>query len=365
MKHPLSRYLPLAVLSAASVSALTIELDYTHDAAATDFFGTYGTAKSALEKAATDISAVLNSSLGAISSTQSEGVTGTVNSTSVTFDWEFTYTNPSTGGSEKLTTFTSTADTFKIFVGARNLTGSTLGQGGPGGAGFTLSGGGAESDWIAAMAAAETASNSVFQRGSQVPTIGNISGSSTLGAVMGVGGTTASYSLNYGPVVGNLWFDDDTDNADGTDDATRLGNYWHFDHTTSVASGKIDFYSVALHEILHALGFGTSHTWSANVSGTTWLGADGIAANGTGVGLVDSGGAHLATSISSTALDGGAAQEVVMDPNISTGVRKTLTALDLAILTDLKYSAVPESSSAALLLGLAALGLVCSRRQRS
>ena len=247
------------------------------------------------------------------------------------------------------------ADTIKIFVGARNLEGSTLGQGGPGGAGVSLGVNGFESEWVAAMAAAETASNSVFQRGSQVPIIGNLSDSFT------VGSTTANYSLNYGPVVGNLWFDDDTDNADGTDDATRLGNYWHFDHTTAVAVGKIDFYSVALHEILHAMGFGLGNEWTSNVSGTSWLGADSIAANGIGVGLVDVNGAHLATSISSTALEGGAAQDVV---SISTGVRKTLTALDLAILTDLNYSAVPEPAHAAVLFGALALGLVGSRRRR-
>lgn len=247
------------------------------------------------------------------------------------------------------------ADTIKIFVGARNLEGSTLGQGGPGGAGVSLGVNGFESEWVAAMAAAETASNSVFQRGSQVPIIGNLSDSFT------VGSTTANYSLNYGPVVGNLWFDDDTDNADGTDDATRLGNYWHFDHTTAVAVGKIDFYSVALHEILHAMGFGLGNEWTSNVSGTIWLGADSIAANGTGVGLVDVNGAHLATSISSTALEGGAAQDVV---SISTGVRKTLTALDLAILTDLNYSAVPEPAHAAVLFGALsrARGLASSSR---
>lgn len=352
------RMLPLSLIGVIPASALTIELDYTHDAAATDFFGTYATAKTALEKAASDISDVLDSTLGAISSTQSEGVTGTVNATSVTFDWKFSYTNPSTGGAEELTTFTSAADTIKIFVGARNLTGNTLGQGGPGGAGFSFSGGGFESDWVAAMAAAETASNNVFQRGGQAPILGNISGSSTLGA------TTANYSLNYGPVIGNLWFDDDTDNDADTDTTTELNNYWHFDHTTAVAAGKIDFYSVALHEILHAIGYGTGNTWDSYVTGTTWTGAEGIAAHGTGLGLIDSGGAHLATSISSTALDGGASQDVVMSPSISTGVRKTLTVLDLAILTDLNYSAVPEAGSFALWLGLAAVGLVGGRRRR-
>ena len=214
------------------------------------------------------------------------------------------------------------------------------------------------------MAAAETASNNVFKRGTQSPTIGNISGSSTLGAVEGVGGTTASYSLNYGPVVGNLWFDDDTDNSGGTDDSARLSAFWHFDHSTSVASGKYDFYTVALHEILHAIGYGTGTEWNSNVSATTWTGANGVATHGTGVGLIDGGGAHLATSISSTALDGGATQDVVMSPSISTGVRKTLTDLDLAILKDLNYSAVPEPGHAALVFGALALGFVGMRRRR-
>ena len=96
-RFPFSQILPAALLSAVSASALTIELDYTHDSVATDFFGTYATAKSALEQAASDIGDVLNSSIGAITSTQSEGVTGTSGSTTVTLDWKFTYTNPSTG----------------------------------------------------------------------------------------------------------------------------------------------------------------------------------------------------------------------------------------------------------------------------
>ncbi len=94
MKIPaLSWFSAFVLTGAVSASALTIELDYTHDLAATDFFGTYAMAKSALEQAASDISEVLNSSLGAISSPESEGVTGTVNDTDITFDWRFTYTN--------------------------------------------------------------------------------------------------------------------------------------------------------------------------------------------------------------------------------------------------------------------------------
>ncbi|GAB5561587.1 MAG: hypothetical protein SynsKO_32340 [Synoicihabitans sp.] len=354
----LPRMIAGLTVTALSASALTIELDYSHDAAGTDFFGTYTAAKSALEKAASDISDVLNSSLGEISTGNSESVSGSSGSTTVNLDWRFSYTNPDDGSSETLETFSRAADAITIFVGSRILGGSTLGQGGPGGAGFSLGIGGFESEWTAAMAAAETASNNIFSRGSQAPTIGNISGSSTFGS------TTANYSLNYGPVVGNLWFDRDTDNDGDTDTGTELNDYWHFDHTTAVDSGKIDFYSVALHEILHAIGYGVSDTWSDNVSGTDWLGPNAIAEHGTGTGLIDGGGAHITASISSTVFQDGASQEVVMDPNISTGQRKFLTDLDIAILQDLNYSAVPESGTFALLVGLVALGSVASRRRR-
>jgi hypothetical protein len=276
----------------------------------------------------------------------------------VTFDWKLTYTNPSTGATVELTDFSAATDTVTIYVGARNLSGTTLGQGGPGGAGFSLSGGGFESDWVAAMNAAVSASNSIMRRGGIAPDIGTFSGSSTLGS------TTANYDLFWAPTIGNLWFDDDTDNDGDTDSAAELNAYWHFNHTTAVATDKIDFYSVALHEILHALGYGTALTWTNLVSGTEWLGANGIAENGTGVGLIDAGGAHLAASISSTTLADGSTQEVVMDPNITTGVRKTLTALDLAILLDLKFTAVPEPGHYALILGALSLaGVVCRRRR--
>lgn len=85
------------------------------------------------------------------------------------------------------------------------------------------------------------ASNAVMTRGGG-PVIGNLSGNLTLGA------TNAAYNLSYGAIGGTLWFDND---ADGD-----LSPYWHFNHATGVVAGRNDFYSVALHEILHTMGFG-------------------------------------------------------------------------------------------------------------
>jgi hypothetical protein len=49
-----------------------------------------------------------------------------------------------------------------------------------------------------------------------------------------------------------------------TDSASLLDSYWHYDHTSPVAAGQNDFYSVALHELLHSIGFGSSD----NLDGT-------------------------------------------------------------------------------------------------
>ena len=108
---------------------------------------------------------------------------------------------------------------------------------------------------------------------------------------------------------------------------------------------------MALHEILHAIGYGASETWDSLKSGTSWTGPEAIAANGgSGIGLVNGGGDHLAPNTMSTTINGGVSQEVVMDPNLTVGTRKYLTELDLAVLRDLGYSTIPEPSSGLLLL---------------
>jgi hypothetical protein len=173
--------------------------------------------------------------------------------------------------------------------------------------------------------------------------------------------------LEFGPTVGNLWFDIDTDNNGVNDllEATDPGDFWHYDHTTRTGlSGKNDFYSVAVHEILHALGMGTIDNWDDLASGVDWSGAAVIAELGSGTGALHTDSSHIAWGTMSTTIEGGTTQEAVMDTSITMGTRKEATVLDGAFLQDIGWTltVVPEPSRAFLILaGL--LGMVMVRRR--
>lgn len=360
------------LFGSATTSRADIVLDYTHDISGVGFFTSNATAKSALEAAVSDINQVLklSNSLSSISEAQND-VTGTNGGTTATAQYRLTYTNPQTGASETWDPFSLGTDEIKIFVGMRNLTGTTLGQGGPGGFGFSISGGGSPSEWVGAVADMESQSNTILGRG-HGPTISTLSGSLTLG------GTTANYDISKGATHGNLWFDSDTNNDGSFDSNAELEANWHFDHTTAVAAGKSDFYSVALHEVLHAIGVGTSETWDSFISGAEgdandddWTGVHAIAANGgSGVDLIDDGHGHISSGTMSTSIVDGSAQEAVMTPSITVGTRKHLTDLDIAFLRDIGYtnasaSAVPEPGSIAMVSLLSLAGFVFLRRRRT
>ncbi|QDV62814.1 PEP-CTERM sorting domain-containing protein [Crateriforma conspicua] len=337
----------LAAILFGTPASAEIVLDYTHD---TGFFSSNATAKAALEAAASDINAVLNLNLDAITDDTVTGNGG--GGTVLNFDFRYQYTNPATGASVTVNDTTTPANEIRIYVGMRNLTGSTLGQGGSGGSGIAIGGVSGSGPISAAIADAQA---SYQHRRNEGPVIGTLSGN--------VSGN--SFSFEMGPALGNLWFDQDTNNDGATDSAAVLNANWHFDHTTSVAAGKDDFYSVALHEMLHSIGFGGSETWDDLVSGTDWLGSEVIDLNGTGTGIIDGGGAHFAAGLMSTRITDGMAQEVVMDPTLTTGTRKYLTDLDVALLRDIGYlnaSAVPEPSTwfALAMIG----GGACYRRRR-
>lgn len=349
------RSLCLLTLLIASVfgsahSSADIVVDYSNDS--NNFFINNPTARLALEAAVSDLNNVLNLALGSINSDTTVGNSG--GGTELTWNFDYRYTNPSTGTIETIADSRLADNELRIFVGARNLGGSLLGQGGPTGIRWQISGtlgAGSASD---AVLAAQAAHQHGRMDGPVISTAsGNVAG--------------ANYSFDIGPTIGNLWFDQDTDNNGVADSSSTLEQNWHFDHTAPVAAGKSDFYSVALHEILHSIGIGTADSWDALVSGTEWLGTEVVALNGTGAGLIDSGSGHFASGVMSTRLSDGAAQEVVMSPSILNGTRKELTALDLAMLRDIGYgnagvTAIPEPS------GFAVVAMVCAtvslRRRR-
>ncbi len=334
-----------------------IIIDYTDDDASHNFFNSNATAKAALEAAVADINAVIDfSSLGAITSAN-QTINGTSGFADVDLDFEATYTSPSSNSSATVTPFSFAAQEVRIFVGMRELANATLGVGGARSASLTTIaafGGGA--DLAAAARLANDQANQVYGRGDG-PVISN----------QAYNISNQSYSIDLGLTHGNLWFDIDTDNDGTADNATTLSDNWHFDHTTSVAAGKSDFYSVALHETLHAIGLGTSQSWMDLVSGNDWLGANVNTVNGgSGIGLIDNDGGHFDSSVSSTRINDGTMQSPVMTPSLTLGSRKYLTALDVAALNDIGFTvtAVPEPANLVVLIVIVGTVMV-GRRQRS
>lgn len=341
----------VAVGISSQASALDIVIDYSLDTSGV--FASNTQAKAALDAAAADLEAAITTTLGAVTDTVSSSVGGS----EATYDFRWNYTNPSTGASVNVSDAALAADTVIVHAGWRNLTGTTLGQGGPGGAGISVGGGISNpTDFATAVSNANAAGTANWGRGGG-PTFGNFSG--TLGG--------QPYDVDYGLGHGNIWFDLDTNNDNAADSASQLDAEWSFDHTAAVQSGQSDFYSVALHELLHVLGIGTSDNWDDNVSGNDWLGSDVTALLGSGTGVIDGDEAHIENNVMGTvvgigvgAVDG-ASQEVVMDPNITVGTRKYLTDVDLAFLNDIGWETVPEPSSLAL-LSLGAFAVLGRRR---
>ncbi len=334
---------------------LNIVMDYSNDTG--NFFGLRHVAKAAVDAAAADLSALLSpTNLSAISPSGTPNVnliTGTNLSTMVSANWDLFYNNPSTNSSTAVNSPNLSANAVTIYVGMMGL-GGALGAGSAADASLTLSASGFGSELAGAMSNLQSASNSYMGRGGG-PSIGTLNGSLTLGA------NSAGYSLSYGVSIASLSISNDTDNNGVTDSLSTLDAFWHYNHTTSVAVGKFDLYTVALHEMMHGLGIGASNNWTNLSSGTTWLGANAIALNGgSGAGLLDLDGSHLALGLMSTNIYTGLPQRVAMSSSQTSGSRYQLTQMDVAILKDLGYqvAAVPEPGgfvlivSTSLFLGL-------------
>ena len=329
----------MALLLAAAMpaGAVNLVIDYSFNTSA--FFPVGGSARASLEQAAADLSAVLTN--GQLGSLPTDSFTGTSSPSSSTVNWDLRFTNPSDNTTVTLSSpHTSPAfgaDNIRIFVGWQNLAGSTLGQGGPGSASIGLSGGvGSPSSWISAVGAMDTLSDATMNRGGG-PLIGSINGTFT------GGGTPAPYSLEYGSFIGNLWFDSDTDNNSITDTQATLDTAWNLDLGLP-GPGQSDFYSVALHELMHAVGFGTSLSW------------DNLPAD------ANHSGGHLTAGLTSPRLSDGVPQEAVMTPSIVIGTRKTLTQADLQYLGAIGFNVVPEPSGSLLMI-LVGGSLVLRRRR--
>jgi hypothetical protein len=295
-------------LAAQLASAITIQLDYTYDTG--NFFGagnpqgaTGGAqAKAALEAVASYYSTILTDSFSPIQtpapfhSSQFDG--------QATWQWTENFNNPATNASTVVTNASIAADQYVIYAGARSLTGNTAGIGGPGGFGWS-------SNPTGSFTQAEinqiNATTATFQN--QVEKRGQPSGFARWG--------------------GTITFDNDGSTT------------WFFNHLGTPSGNATDFYSIAAHELGHALGLGVSNDWNALVSGSSFFGVNAEAQNGGSAVPLSADLGHWANNTQSFVYGTTTQQEALMDPDLLVGTRKKLTELDAAALKDIGWSVAP------------------------
>ncbi|MEO0587800.1 MAG: hypothetical protein AAF078_09185, partial [Planctomycetota bacterium] len=290
--------------------ALDIVIDYSND---TGFLSNNAAAVAALEAAASDLEAIISTTLPEVVDFVGETFDSDSSTSNVglaEFNFSNNYTNPSTGSSVTLNNAAIAEDQIRVFVGARPIAGSAIGQGGPGGWGYGVSAGSsgsgfsfdefdlnANTAWSLAYPQAEA---NIRRAG---PVLGNFTQT-----INSSSGGPWQIDFDTGISLGNVWFDTATN--------------WHYDHTTPVEFSSLDFYSTALHELVHVLGLGTSDSWDDLANGDDWMGPEVIALLGSGNNILEADENHIAAGTLSTSLIDGGSQEAAMDPTLTNGQRK-------------------------------------------
>lgn len=268
---------------------LTLNITFDYRYDSTGFFSSQQR-RDVLETAATDFEQRITDDLTAIT----PGGSNT---------WNAVFVNPTTNAQVTLPNLSVSADTIIIFPGARNLA-SGLGLGGPGG----------------------------FSANGSAAFLSNLQTRGETGA--NPSGTNDTDFALWG---GTIAFDNAVT--------------WNFS-LDPPSAGENDFYSVALHEIAHVLGFGTADSFMNKInSSNRFTGVKTIAAFGGSVPMrEDSAGnldpGHFANDTEGRIPGTQIRQETAMDPQVTTGTRKVLTDVDWAALDDLGWDVTPVQTAA-------------------
>ena len=300
------------LLAGPAAANIDIVFDYSYDTS--NYFSGNATRMSLLESAASVFESRLTDNLGAITSTDDN-----------VFKPQFF--DPSSANAATpvvLDHVDIAANVIRIYVGAANLgTGTlgTLGVGGSGGSGYSTSG----------STSGQTAFLNSISRGQSGYTPFENSDTDT----------------DFAPWGGSISFN------------SSFGS-WYFDNdlaTTENFGSNYDFYSVAIHEIAHVLGYGTADSWTQHIvscpTGNCIIGKP----------LADT--AHWASGALSTI--NGLSFEVAMDPSLLNNTRKNFTDQDWNGLSKIGWqvAAVPEPETWAMLLaGLGLVGFAAGRKEK-
>ncbi|WP_197451620.1 fibronectin type III domain-containing protein [Rosistilla oblonga] len=256
--------------------AVDIVFDYSYDDSG--FFDT--DAKAALERAATDYETRLLDTLTAIPAPTAGN------------SWTASFQDPETGSTVNLQNLQLAENEVRVFVGSRNLTGSTLGKASAGyGVQYT------DPNWV----------DTVLWRGQ----------------------SGANEQSTWG---GSIAFD--------------TSPTWHFD-VGLPTSGTTDFYSVALHELGHIFGISNQpgNTWTSLTKSLSELSTADQALVDNEPGDYFTGPKSVALYGSPIPVDGGhfehdvsyAGAEAALDPSLTTGTRKPMSPLDWTTLDDIGW----------------------------
>lgn len=201
--------------------------------------------------------------------------------------WQARFKNPSTGLDTSLANLSIPANELLVFVGARSLSGeAALGNRG----GFSASGQQSFVDTVKAR---------------------------------GQTGGLASPQTDVGPWGGAIAFD--------------TGRNWYFGTPLSgIGSNQIDFVSVAAHEFLHVLGFGTTQSFDSKIVNSKFTGLMATQEFGAQVPMAD--GDHFSNDITYRGV------RPSMVPTINNAERLLPTRLDLAAMSDTGWQLITPSA---------------------
>lgn len=268
--------------SSAFNTPLTVRIDYSLDT--NNFFDTQEK-RDTLQLAADTLVSRFADTLSAII----PGPAGSLTNT-----WQAILTHPGTGEQIMLTDLSIASNELVVYAGGRFLDAPSLGAGGFGG--FTSSG-------------TQAFVDAVETRGE-------------------VGAGNEGAETDFGPWGGSISF------------STRSAVKWHFGATTDeLGPGETDFFTVAMHEMGHLFGFGTSNSFKnqTDLADHEFTGANSVTEyDEDGNPPLNDGNDHWKDSIKDEGL------ETSMDPTIGPNKRKLFTPLDFAAMDDIGWTVVPE-----------------------
>lgn len=295
----MKRIILIALAAATQLPALTIRIDYSYDTS--NFFNTQQK-RNAIEAVAACYGQLIHDNLLRIDPAEFQSAS-----------WTATFFHPATGTSTGISNLIVPENTIIIYVGARVLSGSLLGQGGPGG--FSASG---FTPWFARIKG----------RGSPAAAI-----------------DPASARTDFSPWGGSIAFDSD--------------RTWNFSQSQNLAG--TEFVTVALHEMGHVLGIGLADSWKNRISNNLFTGPAAQRSNGSQP-QVEADAGHFKSPVSGTltseafgsfGMPHGTSRPVLMlasstDNSVHLDVASDL---DLAGLVDIGWQVVPTSGLSITSLG--------------